>query len=62
MSSHLSKELATTLILIAQIRALHRPVRYGDLIICGHCSGYGDGSCDNPPEIYPCPTIKILEK
>lgn len=62
MSSHLSKELATTLILIAQIRRLHAPVRYRDQIICGHCSGYAGESCDNAPEIYPCPTVKILEK
>ncbi|AZM91452.1 hypothetical protein [Streptomyces sp. W1SF4] len=44
-----------------RIRALHAPVQHGRRIICGHCSGYGNGSCDNAAVPYPCPTIRAID-
>ncbi|WP_282695470.1 hypothetical protein [Streptomyces sp. CC208A] len=43
------------------VRALHAPVQYGKWTICGHCSGYGDGSCDNGAEPHPCATLRALD-
>ena len=46
---------------IARVRALHTPVQYGKWTICGHCSGYGGGSCDNGAEPHPCATLRALD-
>ena len=46
---------------IERVRALHSPVQYGKQAICGHCSGYGGGSCDSGPQPHPCPTIAALD-
>ena len=46
---------------IARVRALHAPVQYGKWTICGHCSGYGGGSCDNGAEPHPCATLRALD-
>ncbi|WP_030319655.1 hypothetical protein [Streptomyces flavochromogenes] len=43
------------------VRALHASVQYGKWTICGHCSGYGGGSCDNGAEPHPCATIRALD-
>ncbi|MFD3636334.1 hypothetical protein, partial [Streptomyces sp. NPDC058664] len=41
---------------LAAVRKLHAPVNHRGRTICGHCSGYGGGSCDNGPQGHPCPT------
>ncbi|MFE6103211.1 hypothetical protein ACFVQ4_25085 [Streptomyces laurentii] len=48
---------------VERVRALHQPVTspYDGRTICTDCSGYGTGSCDAPPQPYPCPTIRALE-
>lgn len=47
---------------LTAVRALHAPVQYSKQTICGHCSGYGGGSCDNSPEPHPCPTVAVLDQ
>ncbi|MFD3634890.1 hypothetical protein, partial [Streptomyces sp. NPDC058664] len=41
---------------LTAVRKLHAPVNHRGRTICGHCSGYGGGSCDNGPQGHPCPT------
>jgi hypothetical protein len=43
------------------VRALHASVQYGKQTICGRCSGYADGSCDNGSHLYPCATVQALD-
>ncbi|WP_406014342.1 hypothetical protein OG520_22225 [Streptomyces sp. NBC_00984] len=45
---------------IERVRALHAPVDHNGRSICVDCSGYGNGSTDNSPVPYPCPTIAAL--
>lgn len=47
---------------LAAVRKLHAPVNHRGRTICGHCSGYGGGSCDNGPQGHPCPTIAVLDQ
>ncbi|MER6601207.1 hypothetical protein [Streptomyces parvus] len=36
---------------VRRVRDLHRPVEDGDRTICVECSGWADGSTDNPPTV-----------
>lgn len=45
-----------------RVRKLHAPVDYRGRPICGHCSGYGGGSCDSGPQDHPCPTVAVLDQ
>ncbi|MEU3432385.1 hypothetical protein [Streptomyces sp. NPDC006863] len=47
--------------LTGKVRALHRPVVHRGRTICVECSGWADGSTDNPPTTHPCATIQALD-
>jgi hypothetical protein len=47
---------------LTAVRELHAPVQYRQQTICGHCSGYGGGSCDNGTHLYPCDTVAVLDQ
>ncbi|MFJ2267773.1 hypothetical protein ACIOHO_15630 [Streptomyces sp. NPDC087849] len=47
---------------IARVRALHAPADFHGRTICVDCSSYGNGSTDNVPAPYPCPTIRALDE
>ncbi|KFK87864.1 hypothetical protein IX27_18420 [Streptomyces sp. JS01] len=46
--------------LTGKVRTLHRPVEHRGRTICVECSGWADGSTDNPPTEHPCATIQAL--
>ncbi|MEV4966675.1 hypothetical protein AB0886_05325 [Streptomyces sp. NPDC024062] len=46
---------------VTRVRALHAPTSHNGRTICIDCSGYADGSTDNGPAPYPCPTIAALD-
>ncbi|MER7697019.1 hypothetical protein [Streptomyces sp. NPDC096095] len=46
---------------VARVRALHSAVIHNGRTICTDCSGYADGSTDNGPAPFPCPTITALD-
>ncbi|MEU0102209.1 hypothetical protein [Streptomyces sp. NPDC006267] len=45
----------------SRVRELHSAVVHNGRTICTDCSGYADGSTDNGPAPFPCPTITALD-